>query len=194
MTSGRVLAPVGLALVLGVAVCAPARSGSGEEARGWRELVMKRLPLLGHRNWIVIADSAYPAQSQPGIEMVLTGADQIEVVRTVLDLLAKTKHVKPVVFLDSELPHIDDPDAPGIDRYRARLKKELRGQEVRSLPHAKLLGRVDAVGQRFQVLVLKTNLTLPYTSVFLELGCGYWSDEAEARLRKAIKKAGKKKP
>ena len=24
------------------------------------------LPLFGHRNWIVVADSAYPAQSQAG--------------------------------------------------------------------------------------------------------------------------------
>jgi hypothetical protein len=36
-----------------------------------------------------------------------------------------------------------------------------------------------------------TNLTLPYTSVFLELDCGYWSPEAEQRLRDAIKEGRK---
>jgi hypothetical protein len=36
------------------------------------------------------------------------------------------------------------------------------------------------------VLLLKTDLTLPYTSVFIRLDCGYWSDEAEQQLRAAI--------
>jgi hypothetical protein len=34
---------------------------------------------------------------------------------------------------------------------------------------------------------------MPYTSVFVELDCGYWSDAAEQRLRKAMDKAGKKR-
>jgi hypothetical protein len=32
----------------------------------------------------------------------------------------------------------------------------------------------------------KTNLTLPYTSVFLQIDCGYWSADAERRLRDAM--------
>jgi len=32
------------------------------------------LPLFGHRNWIVVADSAYPAHSMPGIETIVSGA------------------------------------------------------------------------------------------------------------------------
>jgi hypothetical protein len=33
------------------------------------------------------------------------------------------------------------------------------------------------------VLILKTDLTLPYTSVFIELDCGYWGPEKEQALR-----------
>ena len=29
-------------------------------------------------------------------------------------------------------------------------------------------------------------MTIPYTSIFFELDCGYWSAEAEQRLREAI--------
>ena len=32
----------------------------------WQTKLKKELPLLGHRNWIVIADSAYPWQTAPG--------------------------------------------------------------------------------------------------------------------------------
>jgi hypothetical protein len=40
------------------------------------------------------------------------------------------------------------------------------------------------------VLILKTNLRLPYTSVFIELDCGYWSPEAERRLRDKMERRG----
>jgi len=35
----------------------------------------------------------------------------------------------------------------------------------------------------FNVLIIKTNLTLPYTSVFFQLECGYWNAAAEENLR-----------
>jgi hypothetical protein len=38
----------------------------------WRSQLTKQLPLLGHRNFIVIADSAYPMQSNPGIKTIYT--------------------------------------------------------------------------------------------------------------------------
>ena len=37
----------------------------------WEEVLKDRLQLYGHRNWLVIADSAYPAQSRPGIETIV---------------------------------------------------------------------------------------------------------------------------
>jgi hypothetical protein len=189
----RIFAPVGLSVLLVLALCGPsrpARSIAGEEAPApgaWRELLAKRLPLFGHRNWIVIADSAYPAQSRFAIETVATGADQLEVVRTVLEQLAKTKHVRPIVHLDAELPRVEESDAPGIDRYRVRLKRLLAGLEERHVPHEGIIDRLDKAGEKFHILILKTNLRIPYTSVFLELDCGYWSAAAEKRLRKALK-------
>jgi hypothetical protein len=38
----------------------------------------------------------------------------------------------------------------------------------------------------YQILILKTTLTIPYTTVFLQLDCGYWSDAAEKRLRHSL--------
>jgi len=36
------------------------------------------------------------------------------------------------------------------------------------------------------VLVIKTDMTIPYTSVFFELDCGYWDSDAEKRLREGM--------
>ncbi len=48
-----------------------------------------------------------------------------------------------------------------------------------------LIGKLDEAGKTFHVLLLKTNLCLPYTSVFLQLDCAYWNADAEKRLRAA---------
>lgn len=154
----------------------------------WKSALAKRIPQYGHRNWIVIADSAYPSQSRAGIETVVTHADQLEVLGVVLDELAKQKHIRPVVYLDAELPHVPEKDAEGIDKYRTDLAKRLGDRQPLSLPHEQIIDKLDKAGEKFNVLLLKTNLTLPYTSVFLELDCGYWSPEAEKRLREAIGK------
>jgi len=154
----------------------------------WRKKLEKELPLLGHRNWIVVADSAYPWQTSPGIETVYTDADQLEVVKAVLQTLEKAKHVAPTIYTDAELSHIPEQNAKGISDYREQLKKLLAGKEVQSLPHEQIIGKLDETGKTFHVLLLKTKLTLPYTSVFLQLDCGYWNAASEKKLREAMKK------
>lgn len=156
----------------------------------WRATLEQKLPLLGHRNWIVIADSAYPLQTAPGIETVFTDADQTEVVKTVLTALEKARHVRPIVYTDAELRHVPEAHAKGIGAYRKKLDRLLADQAVQSLPHERIISRLDEAGKTFHVLILKTRMTLPYTSVFLELDCGYWSPEAEKALRDALNAAG----
>lgn len=151
---------------------------------GWQGTLDYELPLLGHRNWIVIVDSAYPAQSSAGIEMLYIGGTQLEAVRRVLQSLDRAAHVRPIAYYDAELDDLRESDASGITRYRRALKELLALHRPRPLPHDELIATLDDTSQRFRVLVLKTDETLPYTSVFLELDCGYWSPAAELRLRK----------
>jgi len=152
-------------------------------AADWEATLAARLPLYGHRNWIVIADSAYPAQSRDGIETVVSGADHFEVLQKVLAAIAASKHVTPIVYTDKELNFVREENAPGITAFRDRLTQLLAGRTVKSLPHEKIIANLDQAGQTFRVLIIKTNLTIPYTSVFLQLDCAYWSPESEQRLR-----------
>jgi hypothetical protein len=183
----RVLVLAALAAAAAVGTASD-ESVRGREAPSWRQVLARRLPLYGHRNWVVIADSAYPAQSKPGIETVLTGASQLEVVEEALAQIDKCKHLRPNVYLDAELPYVEEGDARGVTRYRERLKRLLGRRSVSELPHEKIIDRLDSASGKFHVLVLKTEMTLPYTSVFLELDCGYWGAAAEKRLREALKK------
>jgi L-fucose mutarotase/ribose pyranase (RbsD/FucU family) len=152
----------------------------------WQSDLREDLPRLGHRNFIVIADSAYPLQSAPGIRTVHVGGTQSATLQKLLAMLAKQKHVRPIAWLDAEQAKIPEADAPGIDKCRQDLAAMLQGIDVRSAPHIEIIKRLDESSKLFNVTILKTDEILPYTSVFLELDCGYWNADKEARLRAAM--------
>lgn len=170
------------------------KSSKDPKKPAWQNKLAKDLRLMGHRNWIVIADAAYPAQSNPGIKTVITGSGQIETVQGVLEVIADAPHIRPILHLDSELQHISETDAPGVSAYREELERALEGRDVQTEPHEEIIAKLDEAGKIFRVLILKTDLTIPYTSLFIKLDCGYWSPEAEKRLRTTIKKKNNPTP
>jgi len=146
----------------------------------------EELALLGHRNILVVADSAYPLQSHPAIETRHIGGNQLDQVVEMLGKIQAAPHVKPVVMIDAELAHIAESAAPGISAYRKALANALDGAEVKTLPHIDIIRRLDETAKLFKVIILKTDGRLPYTSVFFELDCGYWNAEFEKEMRKAM--------
>lgn len=173
-----------LALLALLASFAGCRAPGG--APSWRDELDRRLPVLGHRNLIVVADAAYPQQQAGGITTLCTGAEHFEVLDAVLAAIDAAPHVAAEVWLDAELDAVPERLAPGIDAYRAALARTLGARPIERLPHLELIGKLDEAARRFTVLVLKTDLTLPYTSVFLELDCGYWDAAREQLLRAAL--------
>jgi hypothetical protein len=166
------------------------RDRKAEEA--WKQYAAKVLPQLGHRNWLVVADSAYPSQSHPGIVNVQAGGDQLKVVEALFEMIDKHKHLRPIVHLDEELEFVADRDARGIGRHRNALKRLIGRRQTRTAPHEALLKHLESAASRFNVVVFKTDTNLPYTTMFIELDCGYWGADAENRLRDAMKKPREK--
>ena len=156
------------------------------ENEAWELELKRRLPLLGHRNWVVVADSAYPALSNPGIEIITTGAEHAEVLRKTLHLIAECGHVRANVYLDLESKFVVEQDAPGVTGCHDEVNRILSGCTATELDHDKIISKLDENAKFFRVLILKSTLTIPYTSVFLELDCGYWTTDAERRLRSSI--------
>jgi L-fucose mutarotase/ribose pyranase (RbsD/FucU family) len=155
----------------------------------WEHQLAVRLPQFGHRNWIVVADAAYPAQSSPGVKTIVAGANQVHVLRKVLDAFAATKHIRANVYLDYELHFVPKEDAPGVEQYKQELDALLANSAVFRLPHEQIIQKLDQSARVFKILIIKTELLIPYTSVFFELDCGYWNAEAEERLRDATMEA-----
>jgi D-ribose pyranose/furanose isomerase RbsD len=156
-------------------------------APAWSDALSGLLPALGHRNWIVVADSAFPLQISPGIETIVSHEDHFAVLEMVLRAVDAAKHIRPKVYLDKELAFVPETLAPGADEARRRLEEMLKGRSAVSVLHEDLIARLDQAGKTFKVVMIKTTLAVPYTSVFLELDCGYWGPDAEAKMREAMK-------
>jgi len=152
----------------------------------WQSVVAQSMPLMGHRNWILIVDSAYPLQSSPGVETIETNASHLDVLRYVLGAVNNSIHVRPDIYMDAELPFVSDADAPGASAYREQVQHMLSDYQIESLPHERVINRIDETSKQFHVLVLKTTMTIPYSSVFIRLDCKYWSADAEKRMRQRM--------
>jgi hypothetical protein len=170
-------------LLSGFALTRTRRKTAASRPDQWRSKVDREMPLLGHRNWILVVDSAYPLQSSPGVETIETNESEEAVVKSVLMTIDHSIQVRPLIYMDAELPQVPDADAPGASAYRTRMGEILRGLPIQSLPHEQIIANIDEAGKTFHVLVLKTTMTIPYTSVFIRLDCKYWSADAEAHLR-----------
>ena len=152
----------------------------------WKTEVEKTLKLFGHRNWIVIADAAYPEQSNPAIKTITIDDSQLEAVEFVSQLVEKTSHVDANIFIDKEMAYVQEKDAQGITSYIAELDKVLNGKPVKTKLHEDIIRELDASAKLFNVLIIKTDLAIPYTSVFFQLECGYWNAEAEKNMRQQL--------
>jgi hypothetical protein len=159
---------------------------SNEKTSSWEEVLESDLNLLGHRNWILVVDKAFPEQSSPGMKYLYVEQDLIPTLQFVLDQVQSSSHVNPIIYRDRELSFIQEEQIPGIEAFRRDSDGVLEGLEVNTLLHDEVFSLLDESSSLFRVLVIKTNCTIPYTSVFLQLDCAYWSPDQEKVLRKKM--------
>jgi hypothetical protein len=58
---------------------------SGHNTVDWQVRKQQTMPILAHRNWILIVDSAGPLQPSPGVETIEAGGNQLVVTRAGLE-------------------------------------------------------------------------------------------------------------
>lgn len=182
------ISPLLLLLLISFSSCeflAPGKSTPIET--GWKEQLNAELPLLGHRNWILVVDKAFPAQTASGIKVINTNESLQDVLAFTLQKIDRSLHVKPIVYTDTELGFITPQQVPYIDNYKKELQKTLKGIQPLTMLHDTVFVKIDQATKLFKVLVLKTEETIPYSSVFIQLDCKYWSPEEEITLRERMK-------
>jgi Ni,Fe-hydrogenase maturation factor len=158
----------------------------------WKDQFNNQLSEFGHRNWILIVDKAYPSQNSPGVITIDTQDDLLNVLDYSLKQIHSSTHVKPIVYTDKELNYITPQQVADIVNYRDKLSKKISLHQPKVILHDSVFVKIDEASKLFKILVLKTNAVIPYSSVFLQLDCKYWTSEKENNLRMAIKQVDKK--
>jgi len=153
----------------------------------WKTQFREKLPEFGHRNWILVVDKAFPAQTATGITTINTGEDLLDVLAFTLQEIDHSTHVRPIVYTDQELNFITTEMVADIDDYRAALDQIIGQYSPRVMLHDSVFVQIDEASKLFKVLVLKTEEVIAYSSVFIELDCRYWSSEKEHALREAMR-------
>ncbi|MDE3254078.1 MAG: hypothetical protein KGO92_14855 [Bacteroidota bacterium] len=152
----------------------------------WKSKFDQMLPLLGHRNWIIVVDKAFPLQNAAGMEVIHTNEKLLPVLQRVLREIDKSGHVKAMIYRDKELGFVSEDQARGVKRFIDESIQLFKGQQVQTLLHDSVFTKLDETSKLFKVLVLKTDETIPYSSVFLQLDCAYWDAGREKLLRERM--------
>ncbi len=180
-----------LAVLLIVSCAIGCKSGGpkAEESSSdsWKQEFNSKLSEYGHRNWILVVDKAFPTQNAEGIVTIDTHEGLLKVLDYTLSQIDSSTHVKPNVFTDKELNYITKNQVANIDEYKAALLKRIGNYQQQSMLHDSVFVNMDTASKLFQVLVLKTDEVIPYSSVFIQLDCKYWTAEKENKLRQHMK-------
>lgn len=164
---------------------------SAQAPKPWLGTLRHELGYLGARNWIVIAEAAFPIQSRRGLRVIRVDGDIPNVLDGVEQIIEEKHHVKPRIYATTEIGNVSYDYAPGIKNYRKELDEALHGRETVRLDNAMLMRMLNDTTKTYRVLVIKTRTALPYASVFMELGSGYWDAESESVLRAEMEKSEK---
>ncbi len=146
------------------------------------------LDVLGARNWIVVADPAYPILAGEGVDVLVVDADAASTLREVLSTLAAEGALTPRLWLCSELEVVPENRAPGIRRYRNTLRRLISRHLHYEVTDRIISLQLAQAAQTYRILYIKTNTALPYSTVAIELDSGYWDSDAEAELRERMEK------
>ncbi|MFC4995362.1 hypothetical protein [Rubritalea tangerina] len=160
--------------------CVPPKT---QQPGTWQETVDSEIATLGAYNWIVIAESAYPAPGRPEAHLLHSPTHVPATLNHVLQSIESQGHVAPRIYLPKEAFLVQESQAPGMNAYRNALKKSLDDRPSQMLTSRMLESLMKGSTSGNRVLIIKTQTALPYTSVYIELESGYWDGESESALR-----------
>jgi hypothetical protein len=134
------------------------------------------LPLYGHRNWILVVDKAFPAlPASAGMQVINTNSTMLPVLRYLNAKIQQSPHIFSHLYMDKELNFIPAERDAILNQFKDSLHQIFGHQMISPLLHDSVFTEVAETSKRYQVLVLKTNSCIAYSSIYFQLDCKYWN-------------------
>jgi len=137
----------------------------------WKQRLEESLPVFGHRNWIVVADAAFPTSSRPGIETIHALDDMVPTLTSVLSEIDGSRHIRAEAMFASELLALPESVAEPL---RSEVLALAAPHRPHFASHEDILSELAEHAASYRILMIKTHAFVPFTSAFLKLECGYW--------------------
>lgn len=153
-----------------------------------RKQIAPNLFQLGARNWVIVADTAYPLPAGESVVCINVPCNLADTLREVLDLMESEGAVVPRLWVSHELSAVQEKRAPGIKAYRTELEKLLLGRFHYEVNSRVVDMQINKAAKDYRILVIRTSSRLPYSSIAIELDSGYWNSDAELEVRQRIEK------
>ena len=139
----------------------------------WKAVLHRELPLLGHLNWILVVDKAFPALNASGMEVIYADDNLLNVLKYTLNKIDSSSHVRPIIYVDKEMQFMTPQLENRVNAFRDSLKNIVNNQPLHAELHDSVFTNIQKTSELFKVLVIKTNGTQAYSSVFLQLDYAY---------------------
>lgn len=154
----------------------------------WANALDDEIKALGSYNWIIVADSTFPALSSKGAHILVLPTDIPNALEQTIQSIEGLGHIRPRIYETRESLELTQANAPGITIHNTAVSNALAGRESIHLSQHTIQRLILDAGKQYRILVIKTETTLPYSAVYLELESGYWDSQAETALRQGMKK------
>lgn len=151
-----------------------------------RNKIAPNLLQLGAKNWVVIAEPAYPLPAGASVVCVNVPTSTIDTFREVLDLLERQGACVPRIWVSHELSAVPENRAPGISAHRNTLENLLLSRFHYAVNSRVIDMQLAQAAKDYRLLFIRTNTRLPYSSIAIELDTGYWNSDAEAEVQKRV--------
>jgi len=69
-------------------------------------------------------------------------------------------------------PNVTEDEAQGVSAFRRELDFLLKNEQASEVEHEQIIAEPDEASRLYQIVALKTSLTIPYTSVWMQLDYG----------------------
>jgi hypothetical protein len=80
-----------------------------------------------------------------------------------------------------------------VSALRKKIATTFAVDQVSSTPHSDVMKTISEAGSIYRILFIKTTGTIPYSSVYIRLDCGYMSEDVERKIRNAMAAADDRK-
>jgi hypothetical protein len=128
---------------LAMSVSSPNVQSQPGGSKDSKTVVQSRLPIFGHRSWIVVVDSAFPAYAEPGIETIVVVDHPQSLPNYLASAISSTGIYEQPHFWTRNDSSSMSSTISGGSELRRHIAMTLEKDKLCELPHSEVMTKIN---------------------------------------------------